>query len=144
VAIFHGPDTYISPAWYEEKRRTGKVVPTWNYSMVAVHGPVTVHHEHEWLLTNVRGLTLRHESPRRDPWHIEDAPADYVDSQARAIVGLELEIERIEAKQKLSQNRSAADFDGVLEAMSAGLPREQAVARDMKALTRRPRDATHS
>ena len=144
VAIFYGPDAYISPAWYEEKRRTGKVVPTWNYSMVAVHGTITVHHEPEWLLENVRALVLRHEALRPDPWHIDDAPADYIDVQAKAIVGLELAIERIEAKQKLTQNRSAADFDGVLAAMGEGSPAERTVGRDMAALTKRPRGATHS
>lgn len=144
VAIFYGPDTYISPAWYEEKQRTGKVVPTWNYTTAVVHGTVSVTHDHEWLLENVRALTLRHETPRPAPWHVTDAPADYIDVQAKAIVGLEFTIERIEAKQKLSQNRSGADFDGVLAAMSEGLPRERAVARDMGLLTKRPRDATRS
>lgn len=144
VAIFHGPDAYTTPAWYEEKQRSGKVVPTWNYSMAIAHGTVTVAHDHEWLLENVRALTLRHETARPDPWHIDDAPADYIDVQAKAIVGLEFTIERIEAKQKLSQNRSAADFEGVLAGMSEGLPRERAVARDMSLLTKRPRDATHS
>jgi transcriptional regulator len=144
VAIFYGPDAYISPAWYEEKRLTGKVVPTWNYSMVAVHGSITVHNEPEWLLENVRALVLRHEAPRPAPWSIDDAPAGYIETQAKAIVGLELAIERVEAKQKLTQNRSAADFDGVLTAMSEGLPRERAVARDMAALTKRPRGATRS
>ena len=144
VAIFYGPDAYISPAWYEEKQRTGKVVPTWNYSMVAVHGTITVHHEPKWLLENVSALVLRHEAPRPAPWHIDDAPTDYIETQAKAIVGLALAIERVDAKQKLTQNRSAADFEGVLAAMSEGLPRERAVARDMAALTKRPRGATHS
>lgn len=144
VALFYGPDTYISPAWYEEKRRTGKVVPTWNYSTAVAHGTISITHDHEWLLENVRALTLRHETPRPDPWHIDDAPADYIDTETRAIVGITLTIERIDAKQKLSQNRSPADFDGVLAAMSEGLPRERAVARDMSLLTKRPRDATHS
>ena len=144
VAIFHGPDAYISPAWYEEKRRNGKVVPTWNYSMVVVHGTVTVHHEHEWLLDNVRALVQRHETPRPEPWAIDDAPADYIDVQAKAIVGIELAIERIDAKQKLTQNRSADDFEGVLAALNEGQARERAVARDMAATTRRPRGATRS
>jgi transcriptional regulator len=144
VAILCGPDTYISPAWYEEKQRTGKVVPTWNYSMVAVHGTITVHHEPEWLLENVRELVLRHETPRPEPWLIDDAPADYIETQARAIVGLELVIERVDAKQKLTQNRSVEDFEGVFSALSAGPPRERAVARDMASATKRPRRATHS
>jgi transcriptional regulator len=144
VAIFLGSDAYVSPAWYEEKQRNGKVVPTWNYSMVVVHGMVRVHHEHDWLLENVAELVARHESQRNEPWALSDAPADYIDVQARAIVGLEMTIERIDAKQKLSQNRSAADFEGTLEGLSAGEPRERAVANDMARLTKRPRDATRS
>jgi transcriptional regulator len=144
VAIFLGPDAYVSPAWYEEKRRNGKVVPTWNYSMVVVHGMVKVHHEHGWLLENVGDLVARHESQRKEPWALSDAPADYIDVQARAIVGLEMTIERIDAKRKLSQNRSTADFEGTLEGLDAGEPRERAVANDMARLTRRPRDATRS
>jgi transcriptional regulator len=144
VAIFLGPDAYVSPAWYEEKRRNGKVVPTWNYSVVVVHGMVKVHHEHGWLLENVGELVARHESQRKEPWALSDAPADYIDVQARAIVGLEMTIERIDAKRKLSQNRSAADFEGTLEGLGAGEPRERAVANDMARLTRRPRDATRS
>ncbi len=144
LALFHGPDAYVSPAWYEEKRRTGKVVPTWNYSVIAVHGTVRVTHDHEWLLANVRELVERHEQARPDPWALEDAPADYIDVQAKAIVGLELTIERIEAKQKLTQNRSAVDFEGALVALNEGTPRERAVAADMAASTKRPRDATRS
>jgi transcriptional regulator len=144
VAIFYGPDAYISPAWYEEKRLTGKVVPTWNYSMVAVHGTITVHHEPDWLLENVRALVLRHETARLAPWFIEDAPEGYVETQARAIVGLELAIERVEAKEKLTQNRSLEDFEGVFAALSKGPPRERAVARDMATATKRPRRATRS
>jgi transcriptional regulator len=144
VVIFHGPDAYITPSWYEEKRRSGKVVPTWNYSMVVVQGSVIVHHEHDWLLANVGELVTRHESQRRKPWFVSDAPADYIDVQAKAIVGVELTIERIDAKQKLTQNRSAADFEGTLAGLSAGEPRERAVALDMERATRRPRGATHS
>ncbi|MEP7379721.1 MAG: FMN-binding negative transcriptional regulator [Chloroflexota bacterium] len=144
IVILHGPHAYISPSWYAEKRRNGKVVPTWNYSMVVVHGTVTVHHEHDWLLANVGALVTRHESQRQDPWFVDDAPADYIDLQAKAIVGIELTIKRIDAKQKLTQNRSAADFEGTLAGLSAGEPRERAVARDMESATKRPRGATHS
>ncbi|MEO8625731.1 MAG: FMN-binding negative transcriptional regulator, partial [Candidatus Limnocylindrales bacterium] len=115
-----------------------------NYSMVVVHGTVTVHHEHEWLLANVGALVTRHESQRREPWFVEDAPADYIDLQAKAIVGIELAIERIDAKQKLTQNRSAADFEGTLAGLIAGEPRERSVARDMASATKRPRGATRS
>ena len=132
LAIFDGPDAYVSPAWYEEKRLTGKVVPTWNYTTVVVHGRITLHHEPDWLIPHVRRLVARHEGTRDEPWSVDDAPADYVALQAKAIVGLELRIERIDAKRKLTQNRSEADFDGVVEALSAGSPQDQAVAAEMR------------
>jgi transcriptional regulator len=132
IAIFNGPDAYISPAWYEEKRLTGKVVPTWNYTTVVAHGRLTLHHEADWLHPHVRRLVERHEAARDEPWSVDDAPADFVALQAKAIVGLELRIERIDAKRKLTQNRSQADFDGVIDALSRGSPRGEAVAAEMR------------
>ena len=132
IAIFNGPDAYISPAWYEEKRLTGKVVPTWNYTTAVAHGRLTLHHEPDWLIPHVRRLVGRHEGARVEPWSVDDAPADFVMLQAKAIVGIELRIERIDAKRKLTQNRSEADFDGVIEALSRGSPREEAVAAEMR------------
>ena len=133
VAIFKGADAYISPSWYEEKRLTGKVVPTWNYSTVIAHGSVTLHHEAAWLLPHVRALVDRHEGHFAEPWSIDDAPDGYVETQARAIVGLELRLTSVEAKRKLSQNRSEADIEGVIEALGDGTPAEQQVATDMRA-----------
>lgn len=132
LAIFDGPDAYVSPAWYEEKRLTGKVVPTWNYVTVQAHGTITLHHEPEWLIPHVGRLVARHEAGRKQPWALTDAPADYVTTQARAIVGLELRITRLEAKAKLSQNRSAADIDGAIEGLATGSPSEQALADAMR------------
>jgi transcriptional regulator len=132
IAIFNGPDAYISPAWYEEKRRTGKVVPTWNYTTVVVHGRLSTQHDPAWLIPHVRLLVERHEGGRVEAWSLDDAPTDYVAIQAKAIVGLELRIERIDAKRKLTQNRSQDDFDGVVAALSEGSPREQAVADEMR------------
>lgn len=132
MAIFDGADAYVSPAWYEEKRLTGKVVPTWNYTTVLAHGPLIVHHEPEWLLANVRSLVDRHEAGRVRPWSIDDAPDGYVETQARAIVGVELRISLLEAKRKLSQNRSAMDVEGVIAGLGQGSPRDQAVAADMR------------
>ena len=137
IAIFNGPDAYVTPAWYEEKRRTGKVVPTWNYTTVVAHGTITLHHESEWLLAHVRALVERHEAGRPEPWSVDDAPDGYVEGQARAIVGIELRISRLEAKRKLSQNRSDADIAGVIEGLEAGSPRERAVAADMRVSRRR-------
>lgn len=132
LAIFDGPDAYISPAWYEEKRLTGKVVPTWNYATVQAHGTISTIHDPDWLIPHVSRLVERHESGRPDPWSVTDAPEDYVRTQARAIVGLQLLITRIEAKAKLTQNRSAADIEGAIEGLRAGSPREQAVAEAMR------------
>jgi transcriptional regulator len=131
LAIFDGPDAYVSPALYEEKRLTGKVVPTWNYVTVLAHGTLVARPEAEWLLPHVRRLVERHEAGRSDPWSIDDAPAGYVETMVRAIVGLELRITRLEAKRKLSQNRSAADIEGVIAGLAGGSPRDQAVADEM-------------
>jgi transcriptional regulator len=131
LAIFDGPDAYVSPAWYEEKRLTGKVVPTWNYVTVQAHGTLTLHPEPDWLIPHVRRLVERHESGRPDPWSIDDTPEGYVETQVRAIVGLELRLDRLEAKRKLSQNRSAADIAGTIDGLAAGSPPERAVAAEM-------------
>jgi transcriptional regulator len=136
IAIFNGPDAYISPTWYEEKRLTGKVVPTWNYSTVVVHGTVTLREEPEWLLAHVRQLVDRHEARFPVPWSVDDAPDGYVETQARAIVGIELTIDRIDAKQKLTQNRSDADFAGTIDGLEAGSSRERDVAHAMRELIR--------
>ena len=132
LAIFDGPDSYISPAWYEEKRLTGKVVPTWNYVTVQAHGTITTVHDPDWLIAHVGRLVARHEAARPDPWALTDAPDDYVRTQARAIVGLELRIVRLEAKAKLSQNRSDVDIEGTIAGLDAGGPTEQAVAARMR------------
>lgn len=132
LAIVDGPEAYVTPSWYEEKRQTGKVVPTWNYVTVQARGPLTVHHEPAWLLDHVRHLVERHEAGRPDPWSVDDAPIDYVEGQARAIVGIELRISRLEAKRKLSQNRSAADVLGVIAGLAEGTDREREVARAMQ------------
>jgi transcriptional regulator len=128
LAIFDGPDAYVSPAWYEEKRLTGKVVPTWNYVTAQAHGTISTIHDPDWLIPHVARLVERHESGRPDPWALSDAPDDYVQMQARAIVGLELRIARVEAKAKLTQNRSDTDIEGTIEGLSGGDSRDQAVA----------------
>ncbi len=132
IAIFHGPDAYVSPSLYEEKVRSGRVVPTWNYVVVVAHGTLVAHDDPAWLEAHVRALVDRHEAGRVDPWSIDDAPDGYVRGQAKGIVGLELRIDRIEAKCKLSQNRSAGDVATVVGAFSAGTPSERAVADAMR------------
>jgi transcriptional regulator len=141
VAIWARPDAYVSPSWYEEKRLTGKVVPTWNYTAVAAHGTLTTRTEPDWLVAHVRQLVERHEAGREHPWSVDDAPPGYIETQARAIVGLELRIKRIEAKRKLSQNRSDEDIEGVLNALAGGTPDERAVAGQMKVYSRRAKES---
>jgi transcriptional regulator len=114
LAIVRGPQAYISPAWYESKARHGRVVPTWNYETVHLTGMVTFHQDVEWLRWLVTRLTERHEGGRAHPWAVTDAPPEYIDGQLRAIVGVELAVTSVEAKQKLSQNRSELDRAGVV------------------------------
>ena len=114
LAIVHGPQAYISPTWYEAKARHGRVVPTWNYEVVHLTGTVTFHQDPQWLRDLVTRLTRLHEGDREHPWAVTDAPPEYIDGQLRAIVGVELAITAVEAKQKLSQNRSELDREGVI------------------------------
>jgi transcriptional regulator len=132
LVLVHGPDGYISPAWYAAKREHGRVVPTWNYILVAVHGTVRVHDDADWTRDVVERLTRTHESGRSDPWSVSDAPEPYIAGQLRAIVGIELEIDRIEAKWKLSQNRSAADVAGAIDGLSTGSDDDRALATAME------------
>ncbi len=123
LAVVTGPEAYVSPAWYATKAEHGKVVPTWNYSAVHFTGRLTVEHDAEWLRQAVTWLTELHEHRRatagHEAWSVDDAPEKYVDGQLRAIVGLQLSIEKVEAKAKLSQNRSDADRAGVVAGLRA-------------------------
>jgi transcriptional regulator len=133
LAIVAGPQAYVSPSWYATKAEHGRVVPTWNYSSVHLTGTVSVHDDVEWLRDLVTRLTDLHEAGRQDRWAVTDAPETYVDKQLRAIVGIELRIEQVEAKAKLSQNRSDEDRAGVIAGLeSAGSDRDLQVARAMR------------
>jgi transcriptional regulator len=114
LAIVRGPDAYISPGWYASKAEHGRVVPTWNYVTAQVYGRLLVRDDPAWTEDLVRRLTVKHEAAREHPWSVDDAPRAFIEGQLRAIVGIELAITRIEAKAKLSQNRPAADVDGVI------------------------------
>ena len=120
LVIFQGPDTYISPSWYETKVETGKVVPTWNYVVVHAHGVPRFIDDRAWLRAFVTRLTERHEAGRQTPWKVTDAPAEYIDAQLGAIIGLEIPIARLVGKWKVSQNRPPRDRAGVID----GLTRE--------------------
>lgn len=123
LVIVRGPDSYVSPSWYASTAEHGRVVPTWNYMTAHVHGTVTIHDDVDWVDAVVRRLTRLHEADRPEPWSVEDAPETYYRGQLRAIVGVEVRIERIDAKFKLSQNRPAADIDGVVNGLhSVGDP----------------------
>jgi transcriptional regulator len=119
MVIFRGADAYISPSWFPTKRETGKVVPTWNYVAVHVYGPLRISEEPAHLRDLVERLTGVHEAAMPHPWEVSDAPESYVAGQLRGIVGIELPIARIEAKWKLSQNKTAADISGAVAALLA-------------------------
>lgn len=113
LLVVQGIDAYVSPGWYASKAEHGRVVPTWNYSAVQLRGPVTVHDDPDWTRAVVDSLTNRREAFRDQPWHVDDAPEKYVEGQLRAIVGVELTVETVDAKAKWSQNRSDEDRAGV-------------------------------
>ncbi|KAA3451514.1 transcriptional regulator [Mesorhizobium sp. SARCC-RB16n] len=120
LAIFMGPDAYVTPVWYATKQETGKVVPTWNYAAVHAYGPVEFFDDADRLLDVVTRLTNLHEGARDAPrWAVSDAPPDFIQSQLRAIVGLRMPVMRLEGKRKMSQNRNAADRAGVVAGLAA-------------------------
>jgi transcriptional regulator len=119
LVIVHAEDSYITPSWYPSKSEHGRVVPTWNYRTAHVFGQLVIHDDEVWVGENVRRLTERHEAGRASPWSVDDAPPGFRSGQLRAIVGVELVISRVEAKFKMSQNRSEADIDGVVEGLAA-------------------------
>ena len=134
LLIVTGPDAYVSPSWYAAKAEHGKVVPTRNYSAVHLTGTARVLEEPEWLRTVVTDLTHQHEDPRDRPWRVSDAPAAYIEGQLRGIVGVELTVTGVEGKAKLSQNRSDADREGVIDGLCAdGRPGDLGVADAMAA-----------
>ena len=119
LALFTGPDAYISPAWYPSKAEHGKVVPTWNYIAVHACGPVEFFEDADRLLDVVTRLTDLHEASRAGRWAVRDAPEAFIRAQLRGIVGLRMPIMRLEGKRKMSQNRSAEDRAGVAAGLAA-------------------------
>ena len=129
LAIFMGPDAYVTPSYYATKKETGKVVPTWNYVTVHVHGPVEFFEDARRLLEVVTRLTAHHEAELPKPWAVSDAPTEFIDAQLRGIVGLRMPITRIEGKRKMSQNRPPVDRAGVAAGLAASArASDQAVA----------------
>lgn len=119
LVIFQGPERYITPSWYATKTETGKGVPTWNFTAVHVWGRPRVIQDTGWLAKQIDGLTAMHESGRDNPWAVADAPAGFIAAQMQGIVGIEIEITRIEGKWKVSQNRPQADREGVVQGLTA-------------------------
>lgn len=119
LAIFEGPSAYVSPSWYPSKQETGRVVPTYNYVVVHARGPLTTYTDPVRLEQHLRTLTAHHEASFPVPWRIDDAPADFFAAQLNAIVGIEIAIERLEGKWKVSQNRTPADRAGAVAGLRA-------------------------
>ncbi|MGE3915429.1 MAG: FMN-binding negative transcriptional regulator [Hyphomicrobiaceae bacterium] len=119
LAIFGGPEAYITPSWYASKAETHKVVPTWNYVAVHAYGRVEFFDAPDRLLEVVTRLTRLHETPRVQPWQVADAPPEFVTAQLRGIVGVRMPVARLEGKRKMSQNRNATDRAGVVEGLSS-------------------------
>jgi transcriptional regulator len=119
LAVFQGPQHYVTPSWYPSKAEHGKVVPTWNYAVVHAHGRLTIFEDTAWLTDHLNALTATQETPRDLPWAVSDAPADYLEKQLKGIVGFEIPIRRLEGKWKMSQNRGEADRRGVVDGLEA-------------------------
>ena len=119
LAVFQGPQGYITPSWYPSKAQHGKVVPTWNYAVVHAHGPLKIMDDAAWLRALVTRLTASQESPSDKPWQVTDAPVDYIDTMLKAIVGIEIPVRRLQGKWKMSQNRLPPDREGVIQGLEA-------------------------
>jgi transcriptional regulator len=118
LMAFLGAQTYVTPSWYQTKSETGEVVPTFNYLAVHAYGPIVIHQERDWLRGFVTRLTDRFEAQRAAPWQVSDAPEAFIEKQLGAIVGIEIPLTRLIGKWKVSQNRPAADRDGVVRGLS--------------------------
>ncbi len=129
LVIFKGPDSYISPSGYATKAEHGKVVPTWNYTAVHAYGELRLIDDADWLLAQLHALTAEHEGGLVRPWAVDDAPADYIGKLLGAIVGIEIAIDRLVGKWKVSQNQPAVNQESLIAALDgqpmAGLIRER-------------------
>lgn len=129
LAIFQGPQAYVTPSWYPSKSEHGKVVPTWNYAIVHARGTLSFHSDPSWLLDHLVNLTGKQESTRPSPWQVSDAPDEYIERQLKGIVGVELEVTSLEGKWKVSQNKDEQDRSGVVSGLQQEGTREaEAVA----------------
>ncbi|MDO9106470.1 MAG: FMN-binding negative transcriptional regulator [Methylovulum sp.] len=136
LAIFHGPDVYISPSWYATKQETGKVVPTWNYAVVHAYGKLQVIDDANWLRSQLETLTNQHEAAFAEPWAVADAPPDFTERLMGSIIGIELVITRLSGKWKVSQNQPPCNQASVVQGLNAS---GQADASSMAALVKAER-----
>lgn len=133
LAVFRGPQSYVTPGWYASKTEHGKVVPTWNYVAVHARGPLRFVREADWLMAHLRDLTVQHESHRPKPWEVADAPSDFIARQLKGLVGFEVEIAELTGTWKMSQNKGEADREGVEAGFAAA---GDATSKVMSALVR--------
>ena len=119
LALFHGPQAYVSPSWYASKAESGKVVPTWNYTAAHARGRLRVIDDAAWLRAHLEAITTSQESRFDHPWQVSDAPADFTAQLMHGLVGIEIEVTSLEGKWKIGQNRSAADRAGVVAGLRA-------------------------
>ena len=119
LAVFHGPDSYITPNWYPTKLETGKAVPTWNFAVAHAYGPLRIIDDPHWLRAHLDTLTASQESRFDLPWQVSDAPADYISNMIKAVVGIEIVITRLSGKWKLSQNQPVQNQAGVIAGLRA-------------------------
>jgi transcriptional regulator len=140
LAVFHGPDAYITPSWYATKKETGKVVPTWNYAVVHAHGTVRVVDDAAWLRAQLEALTTHNEASFPEPWAVSDAPHEFTEKLIGNIVGFEMVITRLSGKWKVSQNQPQQNQASVTEGLKAsGLQDSSAMAVLVEAATKNAR-----
>ena len=119
LAIFHGPDAYISPSWYATKQDTGKVVPTWNYTVVHAYGSLRIIDDAAWVRAQLEALTNHNEAVFSEPWAVSDAPVDFTEKLIEAVVGIEMVITRLSGKWKVSQNQPPQNQNSVIQGLNA-------------------------
>lgn len=135
LAVFQGPQHYISPGWYATKAEHGRAVPTWNYVTVQARGPLRVVQDAAWLRQLVDDLTAQQEAPLHQPWQVADAPVDYIEKMLAAVVGIEIAVTQLTGKWKVSQNQPAQNQASLVQALDV-LGQDSDAARDMAALVR--------
>jgi transcriptional regulator len=129
LAVFYGPNAYITPSWYATKKETGKVVPTWNYAVVHAYGVLRVVDDSSWLRAQLDALTAENEASFPEPWAVSDAPSDHIKKMLSAIVGIEMTITKLLGKWKVSQNQPSQNQVSVVSALRAsGRPESEAMA----------------